>query len=172
MSELLDARGVAIAPGDTVIYGFGVGRSVAMAEAVVLGDDCDCDDTFPDPCPKPSVSLTPSGRVRLRVVRRSYSDGEKPVVDVAPDRLVVLKTAKTTWGVGPFGGGTKVVALLPESPLPTQEEKARKKFQKAIARYSETESPDWWDDTLGDWHTFAAKQLEEQKRKLRALDEH
>lgn len=119
-SDLVDARGVPIAPGDTAIYGFGVGRSVAMAEAVVLGEepcthgdpDAECTRECPGFTRSPSVSLTPSGRVRLRVVRRSYGVGEKPVVTVGPDRLVVLKD---------YDGGRPA---LPPSPLPTQEEDA------------------------------------------------
>jgi hypothetical protein len=41
--------------------------------------------------------------------------GTKPVVDVAPDRLVVLK--QTGHGLG------RDLAFLPPSPLPTQAEK-------------------------------------------------
>lgn len=234
--ELLDARGVAIAPGDTAIYGFGVGRSVAMAEAVVLGEargrhyevkgqctckrevhDYDttcrrlpsycgghghwmapwpCPDTvaYPDssvntwPCinedvehdgprcecapPSPSVSLTPSGRVRLRVVRRSYSSGEKPVVDVAPDRLVVLKHRDT---------GSPPLPYLPPSPLPTQDEKARPKIEGRIKDYTERlrspELPDYWqssgfpEEDMAAYLAFLAKELAEQRRKLKELDE-
>lgn len=67
MTDLLDARGVPIAPGDTAIYGFGVGRSVAMAEGVVLGGEKGDPDTNGW---GRRVSLTPSGRVRVRVIRR------------------------------------------------------------------------------------------------------
>lgn len=127
---VVDARGVAIAPGDTVIYGFGVSRSVAMAEAVVLGECKAMHVTKcsgPE-CPRYGASLTASGRVRLRVVRRSYSSGEKPIVDVAPGRLVVLK--QTGHGLG------RDIAYLPPSPLPTQDEVARAGIEKSIAYHN------------------------------------
>lgn len=158
MSELLDARGVPIAPGDTAIYGFSVSRSVAMAEAVVEMDQT----TW-------GVSLTPSGRVRLRVVRRSYSSGEKPVVDVAPDRLVVLKY------VGLPGIGD--ASYLPPSPLPTQDEKARAKIEAQIQSYTEDLRSDTitWGEShfadLAEFHAWAAKRLAELRKKLKALDE-
>jgi hypothetical protein len=159
MTEILDARGVAIAPGDTAIYGFGVGRSVAMAEAVVLNDMGDYGDM---------VSLTPSGRVRLRVVRRSYSSGEKPIVDVAPDRIVVLKPID--------GPGT--TPSLPGSPLPTQDEEARVEIERDIERRKAdlrlTECPadePWWGGDLAAMHAYAAKELAILRRKLKALDE-
>ena len=164
--ELLDARGVEIEPGDTAIYGFGVGRSVAMAEAVVLGAHGDHKACLP-PC-LDEVSLTPSGRVRLRVVRRSYSSGEKPVVDVAPDRLVVLKAAPWTGSAMPF---------LPSSPLPTQTEEERRRIENLIevrtADLRATEVPDrsyWRDEALVDFHAYAAERLTELRRKLKALD--
>jgi hypothetical protein len=113
VTELLDARGVPIAPGDTAIYGFGVGRSIAMAEAVVLGELPE--GALPE-FGGGVVSLTPSGRVRLRVVRRSgIHGGTKPVVDVAPDRLVVLKLDYDNWSEW-------ARYRLPPSPLPTQAE--------------------------------------------------
>lgn len=158
--ELLDARGVKIEPGDTAIYGFGVGRSIAMAEAVVLGED-------------EKVSLTPSGRVRLRVVRRTYSSGEKPLVDVAPDRLVVLKEVD-----GPLQPTAPDPCFaLPSSPLPTQTEAARAAIERLVASYTEslraTQAPDrpyWRDKAPVDFHAYAAKRLVELRRKLRALD--
>lgn len=129
-NELTDARGVEIAAGDTVIYGFGVGRSVAMAEGVVLAADHEGRHPWPPEDGWP-VSLTPKGRVRVRVVRRSYSSGEKPVVDIAPDRLVVLKEVD-----GPLQPGTPEPCFaLPISPLPTQDEVATEKLTKTVARY-------------------------------------
>lgn len=175
----LDARGVVIEPGDTVIYGFGVGRSIAMAEAVVLGEHrrvtgedgsalCACGDMWQgQTCGSPSVSLTPSGRVRVRVVRRSYSDGVKPVVDVAPDRLVVLKSID--------GPGT--TPSLPGSPLPTQAEEVRRETERAMKSYTKglraTVMPSWCgiDWTLADYHVWCADRLAELRRKLEALDE-
>jgi hypothetical protein len=172
MGELKDARGVAIAPGDTALYGFGVSRSVAMAEAVVLGATVTCGVDEP----YERVSTTPSGRVRLRVVRRSYSSGEKPIVDVAPDRLVVLK--QTGHGLG------RDLAFLPPSPLPTQAEEARAGIGRMIGIYTEnlrsTEPPSYWgrkmapgtppELILADYHSWLAKQLARLRRKLEALD--
>jgi hypothetical protein len=160
--SLLDARGVLIAAGETVIFGFGVGRCIAMAEAVVLPEE----EGFPYP------SQTKTGRIRLRVVRRSHYSGEKPVVDVAPDRLVVLKPC--TYGNDePF---------LPPSPLPTQFEGARAKIEASIARSTEalreTRAPHWWvrgdtseDLALAEYHEWHTDQLKKLRRKLRELDE-
>lgn len=149
---LLDARGVQIEPGDAVIYGFAVGRSVAMCEGVVVAE-------------AGKVSLTQSGRVRIRVVRRSYSSGEKPVVDVAPDRIVVLKA------MGP------TPAYLPPSPLPTQDEEARSRIEDLVRRYTEdlrlTEVPadrPWWD-SVQEIHEHAADRLKVLRGKLRAIDD-
>jgi hypothetical protein len=97
---LVDARGVLIESGDTAIYGFGVSRSVAMAEGIIRDDG------------HGRVSTTPSGRVWVTIVRRSYGGGEDERVHVAPDRLVVLKPID--------GPGT--TPALPGSPLPTQDE--------------------------------------------------
>lgn len=97
---LKDARGVLIEPGDTAIYGFGVGRSVAMAEGVIRNDG------------HGRVSTTPSGRVWVTITRRSYGSGEDERVHVAPDRLVVLKPVD----------GLGTTPALPGSPLPTQDE--------------------------------------------------
>lgn len=173
MTELLDARGVLIEPGDTAIYGFGVSRSVAMAEAIVLGEM-----TGDLAHSRLKVSVTPKGRVRLRVVRRSYSDGEKPTVDVAPDRLVVLKREPCLVG--------EADAVLPPSPLPTQDEVARKKIQKDVDRHVETlrmtAAPQWWlscepagtrpEIALANFQVHNAKRLAEARRKLKALDDY
>lgn len=109
---LTDARGVTIEPGDTVLWGYPYDSSIAMAEGVVLGAE-PCDGECDTPTRHQTVSLTPSGRVRIRVVRRNsrYGPSDKPVVDVAPNRLVVLKACC---------GGTNI--RLPLSPLPTQED--------------------------------------------------
>jgi hypothetical protein len=129
--ELTDARGVKIEPGDTVIYGFGVDSSVAMAEGVVIGEEvnCDCDDHNPEV----TVSLTPQGRVRVRVVRRSYRSGTKPVVDIMPNRLVVLKPLECR--IPGSYGDPETGAILPPSPQPTQDETAVKELKETIARY-------------------------------------
>lgn len=165
---LVDARGVEIEPGDVCLYGFGVGRSVALAEGVVLeAPPCDvpgCTLTVHE-----TVSLTPSGRVRLRVVRRSYSSGEKPVVDVAPDRLVVLKRIPNARADGE--------SFLPPSPLPTQDEEARKEIERRIESCKADLRSDTivWGlssfATLAEFHAYAAKRLAEYRRKLKALDE-
>lgn len=156
MSEILDARGVPITAGDVVIYGFGVSRSVALAEGVVVGDG-------------EKVALTPTGRIKVRVVRRSYASGEKPVVDVASDRLVVLKhyaDAEVAWPPS-----------LPPSPLPTQDEVARKKFEANIAsRLEEIERvergggiPDYWHGDREGCLKHYRRQLAKAKRGLEAL---
>ncbi|OII61178.1 hypothetical protein BJP40_06530 [Streptomyces sp. CC53] len=172
---LIDARGVPITPGDTAIYGFTVGRSVAMAEAVVLGEL-----VGPDLPPgvtaaivlEEKVSLTPSGRVRLRVVRRSYGGGEKPVVDVAPDRLVVLKRESVIVGDVVCSG----FPYLP--PLPTQDEEARAKIERAIESYKRglraTEVPPFWAGEDGDllgYHVWCAERLADCHEELEKLDE-
>ena len=167
---LVDARGVEIEPGDVCLYGFGVGRSVALAEGVVLeAPPCDvpgCTLTVHE-----TVSLTPSGRVRLRVVRRSYSSGEKPVVDVAPDRIVVLKPGPP---VDVYGDHE---VILPPSPLPTQDEEARKEIERRIESCKADLRSDTivWGlssfATLAEFHAYAAKRLAEYRRKLKALDE-
>lgn len=139
---LEDARGVEIRPGATVVYGFGVSRSVAMAEAVVErnGDG--------------DVNTTPSGRVWLRIVRRSYASGEHERVHVAPDRMTV-------------------VDALPASPLPTQDEKRRDELISSIRRTKErikelrhgVDVPDRYDsreDAITEW----TKWLTEYETKL------
>ncbi|MFF0183525.1 hypothetical protein [Streptomyces sp. NPDC005244] len=100
---ITDARGVDVKPGATVIYGFGVGRSVAMAEGVVEERDGE-------------VSLTPSGRLWVQVVRRSYGSGTEQRVHVAADRLVV-------------------VDVLPHSPQPTQIESNLTDWRTRCDRY-------------------------------------
>lgn len=124
MTEIVDARGVEIAAGDVVIYGFGVGRSVAMAEGKVLGDlRYRSDVPFSD---QSRISLTASGRVRVEVVRRSWGGGGKPVVDIAPDRLVVLK--RVSFDPWP---------TLPPSPLPTQDEANADRLRKRMEQHTD-----------------------------------
>lgn len=177
---LVDARGVEIAPGDTAIWGFGVGRSVAMAEGVVVGEEV-CEEDFRGIAVRTDrVSLTPKGRVRVRVVRRSYDSGEKPVIDVAPDRLIVLKLDYDNWS-------EMARYRLPPSPLPTQAEVARVAIEKAIERYTasmkEKVAPTWMERmpfpvdpavaekvALAEYLGFCARELEVQRRKLRAID--
>jgi len=160
--ELLDARGVIIEPGDTVIYGFAVGRSIAMAEGVVEGAQ-DFSDLTPSMM---KVSVTSSGRVRVRIVRRSYSSGEKPVVDIQPDRLVVLKQRSFTPSV--------FVSTLPGSPLPTQAQQARARLEGQAESYRaslfSTEPPEYWRDDLASYHAWCSLRLAELRRKLEALD--
>lgn len=161
---LLDARGVEIAPGDIVIYGFGVSRSVAMAEGVVVGDG-------------EGVSLTPSGQVCIRVVRRSYSSGSKPVVNLMPDRIVVLRKVD-----GPLQPTAPDPCFaLPVSPLPTQDEVYRAKLERNIASYTATlqatEAPSYWrsggasaEARLVDYLAYCAKRLASLRKELGALD--
>jgi hypothetical protein len=83
---VVDWRGTPITPGALVIYGGPVGRSIQMVEARVA-----------DPM------LSPSGRIFLNVVRRSYTDDNDGRVHVGADRLTV-------------------VAELPPTTLPTASE--------------------------------------------------
>ena len=73
-----DARGVRIEPGDRVVYGAGVGRSIEMVEARVRDEN----------------PFTATGRVRLQVVSRSFGGfgtwHTAETVAVRPDRLVVV----------------------------------------------------------------------------------
>lgn len=175
MAELLDARGVAIEPGDTAIYGFGGGDSVAMAEAVVLGAKTahaavERADGQPWPEPTPRVSLTPEGRVRLRIVRRSgIHGGTKPVVDVAPDRLVVLKANPELF----------IDAFLPPSPLPTQAQQLVLDVQASIDRAEEnlraTEVPEHWKTRYGEdlaaFHAMWENGLDADRKALKRLEE-
>lgn len=133
MSTAKDARGVEIHEGATCVYGAGVGRSIALVEAVVDG-------------------FTDSGRVWLKVVRRSYgaTTWGKPRdrVHVGPDRLVI-------------------VDALPECDLPTDAEKAEASRQERMARYRERiaaletgEEPQGWearhDDALPTYRRWLA----------------
>lgn len=117
---LLDARDVPIKPGASVVYGFGVGRSIAMAEGVVEEKGGE-------------ISLTPTGRVWVQVVRRSYSSGTQKRVHVANDRLVV-------------------VDALPASPQPTQLEgnvakwtEQRERYRARIAALAEGGPLEGWE---------------------------
>jgi len=70
-----DWRGTPIQPGNLVIYGAPVGRSIAMVEATVA-----------------NPMLTPSGRIWLDVTRRSYGSYgyDNKRVHVGADRLTVV----------------------------------------------------------------------------------
>jgi hypothetical protein len=177
--EVTDARGVEISSGDTVIYGFGVGRSVAMCEGVVLGEPVMERNVNVDT----KVSLTKSGRVRLRVVRRSYGGGEKPVVDIAPDRLVVLKP-----GLNNQEELDPDCPTLPPSPLPTQDEANAAEIEKQIKRYtarlralSNGETLTEWEarnaalyypreDPVQHWISWYAGRLDRDRAKLMEIE--
>lgn len=78
MSEpIRDWRGTVIEPGQTVIYGGPVGRSIQQVEGEVVG-------------------FTKSGRVNVHVVRRSYTTGDRDVVHVGADRLTVVDALPST----------------------------------------------------------------------------
>lgn len=79
MPDPVDWRGTPIVPGALVVYGAPVGRSIAMVEARVS-----------DPM------LTPSGRIWLDVVRRSYSHTDGGRVHVGADRLTVVTELPST----------------------------------------------------------------------------
>lgn len=68
---MVDWRGTPITEGALVIYGAPVGRSIQMVEATVDG-------------------FTPSGRVWLKVVRRSFTGSYTDRVHVGADRLTIV----------------------------------------------------------------------------------
>jgi hypothetical protein len=75
-----DWRGTPIEPGQLVVYGAGVGRSIEMVEAIVADD-----------------MLTKAGAIRLDVVRRSYGNWKQRTrVAVGPDRLTVVEALPPT----------------------------------------------------------------------------
>lgn len=97
-----DWRGTPIVPGAPVIYAASVGRSTTLVEGEVVG-------------------FTKSGRVNVRVIRRSYGHAwvdSKDVVHVGHDRLLVINPD-----------------TLPPTTLPTQREGVA--IQQA--RYAERE---------------------------------
>ncbi|MFD6361847.1 hypothetical protein ACFWFX_18645 [Streptomyces roseolus] len=133
MSTAKDARGVDIEVGATCVYGAPVGRSIALVEGVIDG-------------------FTPSGRVWVTVVRRSYGGGwssDAKRVHVGPDRLVI-------------------VDALPPCDLPTSAEKSEERRQEEIARHRESiavveaggEVPPYWgsrEGALAYWRERLAK---------------
>jgi hypothetical protein len=136
-----------------------------MAEGVVVGVEQPPGKGHSEPA---RVSLTTTGRVRVKVIRRSYNSGEKPVVDVAPDRLVVLK---------PSPYPELMAAYLPKSDLPTQAERARDDIRIQMASYVKDLRSDhitWGLSSftdLADFHAYANTRLKQLRRKLKALDE-
>ncbi|MFB7479542.1 hypothetical protein ACFUEM_08670 [Streptomyces anulatus] len=105
MSDYKDARGIEITEGASCIYGAPVGRSIALVEGVIDG-------------------FTPSGRVWVKVVRRSYGGSSswgatRDRVHVGPDRLVI-------------------VTALPECDLPTDAEEAAKARREMATRYRQS----------------------------------
>lgn len=158
--HLKDARGVDICAGDTVIYGFGVSRSVAMAEGVVLAADHEGRYPWPpvdedEPENGWPVSQTATGLVRVRVVRRSYASGTQPVVAIMADRMVVLKAGE--WAID--GVTQEIRSFLPNSPLPTQDQELYYKLVGAIER--------WTDDVA---RLMAGGPLDENERRGRHPD--
>lgn len=75
-----DWRGTVIEPGQTVIYGGPVGRSIQQVEGEVVG-------------------FTKSGRVNVHVIRRSFTSGDRDVVHVGADRLTVVESLPPTSNV-------------------------------------------------------------------------
>ena len=69
-----DWRGTPITPGALVVYGAPAGDSTQMVEATVA----------------PAPFLTPSGRVRLDVIRRSVYISDRDRVSVPPLSLTVV----------------------------------------------------------------------------------
>lgn len=94
----VDWRGTPITPGALVIYGAPADRSITMVEARVA-----------DPM------LSPSGRIWLDIVRRSYRHTDGGRVHVGADRLTV-------------------VTELPPTTVPTEAERAARERDKQAAR--------------------------------------
>jgi hypothetical protein len=94
----VDWRGTPITPGALVIYGGPAGRSITMVEAIVA-----------DPM------LSPSGRIWLNVIRRSYAHTDGAKVHVGADRLTV-------------------VTGLPPTTVPTEAERHEAEERKRAAR--------------------------------------
>ena len=65
-----DWRGTVIAPGDTVIYGAGVGRSVQLVEGEVVENN--------------------AGKVKIKILRRSYTSSNTQFVTMGHDRITVV----------------------------------------------------------------------------------
>lgn len=129
-----DWRGTPIEVGATVVYGASVGRSVALVEAVV--------DSF-----------TPTGRVWLKVVRRSYGGGwseQASRVHVGPDRLTV-------------------VTKLPPTDVPTDHQRSIERIQQVISRHQEliakleAGEPPEFDWSTVEYHT---EQIEKLARRI------
>lgn len=81
MTDILtDWRGTPIAPGATVIYGAGVGRSIELVEATVQ----------PEPGNPDKAHQTANGDVWLTVTRRSYQKPSTDRVRAGADRLTVV----------------------------------------------------------------------------------
>jgi hypothetical protein len=100
----VDWRGTPIKPGALVIYGGPAGRSITMVEATVA-----------DPM------LSPSGRIWLNVIRRSYAHTDGAKVHVGADRLTV-------------------VTGLPPTTVPTEAERAARGEAQRKARNAYVEA--------------------------------
>lgn len=75
-----DWRGVPLAPGQMVIYGAPVGRSIAMVEAEVV-------ELY---MTKPEYG-TPQPKVKLRIINRAYGGSYKEFVSVGQDRVTIVE---------------------------------------------------------------------------------
>ena len=73
-----DWRGTPIEPGALVIYGAGVGRSIALVEAEVV-------ELFPD-----------KDTVKLKVIRRGFGGGTQEHVRVGSSRMIVVHSLPPT----------------------------------------------------------------------------
>lgn len=134
-----DWRGTEINIGDTVIYGSGVGRSIQLNEAIVVG--------FGKKQERTNAKQQETQRVKLEIVRRSYSSGGQEFVHVGSDRMTVIKE-------------------LPVAAVPTQQEAkatreaSLKERDRIYATHTRVEfnlpaptRPDvsYWNDTYNIW---------------------
>lgn len=95
MSEqepVVDWRGTEIKPGQTVIYGAGVSRSISPTEGVVESIAYK-ERSYSDWDKKGRTSTT----IRVRIVRTAFGyRAGKPVVNVMPERLTVVDSLPAT----------------------------------------------------------------------------
>lgn len=110
-----DWRGTPINIGDTVVYGSGVGRSIQLNEAIVDGFHEQKINSWADET---------ETKVKVRIIRRSYMQGTKPVVTVGADRITVVTT-------------------LPPCTLQTQGEKVAKDAERTRIREAAHASHDF-----------------------------
>lgn len=138
-----DWRGTPIVEGSLLVYGAGVGRSIELVEAVYTGE------------------LTETGRLWVRVWRRSYSGGGtgcKTRVHIGADRVTVVQG-------------------LADSDLPTEDERIIQSLKRSIQwRREELDAltdetrPLSYFDSIDEQRASWTSELRKQERKLADLE--